>query len=216
MLRPMTLAGATQPDGIAALKRATSAPPGPHELGDAYDAMIGEVRGLLDAIAGAAPDFAATERLRDEVAQLASGLSGCQVDERHRLWGHWHDRPGRGQAMVPKVYDEVVGPQETSGKVVFGRFHVGENMAAHGGAVATLFDDVLSWLLIRLDLPPSRTAYLHTNFRSVTPIGVELAVRAWIDRVEGRKRFVRGDLTHGDTVCADVEGLWVELRPGQR
>ena len=36
-----------------------------------------------------------------------------------------------------------------------------------------------------------------------------------VDRIEGRKRFVSGELRHGDTVCAQAEGLWVELLPGQ-
>lgn len=211
----MSIQDAQQTDGIAALTQATSVPPGPPELEEAYDAMIGEVRGMLDALAGASFDVEAANRLRMQVAHLAAGMRAHQLDERDRLWGHWWDRPGRGQAMVPKIYDELTGPEETSAKVVFGRFHVGENMAAHGGAVATLFDDLLGWLLVRLNLPPARTAYIHTNFRSVTPVGVELAVRGWIDRLDGRKRFVRGELRHGDTVCADVDGLWVELRPGQ-
>nr|WP_281363800.1 PaaI family thioesterase [Nocardioides daedukensis] len=88
-------------------------------------------------------------------------------------------------------------------------------MAVHGGAISMLFDDLLGWLLARSDLPPSRTAFLTTNFRAVTPVGVELTVHARITHVEGRKRFLAAELRHGDTVCADAEGLWVELRPGQ-
>ena len=32
---------------------------------------------------------------------------------------------------------------------------------------------------------------------------------------QGRKRLLRGTLRHGDTLCAEVEGLFVVLLPGQ-
>jgi len=38
------------------------------------------------------------------------------------------------------------------------------------------------------------TAYLTTNYRAITPIGVELRVEASIDRVDGRKRWATGRL----------------------
>ena len=49
----------------------------------------------------------------------------------------------------------------------------------------------------------------------MTPVGVELEVRVWMDRIEGRKRFVRGELKHGPVLCAEAEGLFVELLEGQ-
>ena len=63
--------------------------------------------------------------------------------------------------------------------------------------------------------PPARTAYLHVNYRNITPIERELQLTARFDREEGRKRFLSGELRDGDTLCADVEGLFVALRPGQ-
>jgi acyl-CoA thioesterase FadM len=62
---------------------------------------------------------------------------------------------------------------------------------------------------------PARTAYLHVDFRHVTPVETELQVRVRFDREEGRKRFLRGTLHDGDTLCAEAEGLFVALRPGQ-
>jgi len=43
----------------------------------------------------------------------------------------------------------------------------------------------------------------------------ELQLTARFDREEGRKRFLSGELRDGSTLCADVEGLFVALRPGQ-
>ena len=44
----------------------------------------------------------------------------------------------------------------------------------------------------------------------------ELQVSAWVTKVEGRKRFVRGELRDGDLLCADAEGLFIELLPHQQ
>ena len=63
--------------------------------------------------------------------------------------------------------------------------------------------------------PRQRTAYLHVNYRQIVPIDQELQVDARVDRVEGRKIFVSGRLSDGDTVLTDAEALFVLLKPGQ-
>jgi hypothetical protein len=63
--------------------------------------------------------------------------------------------------------------------------------------------------------PPSRTAFLHVNYRTITPIETRLSIEAHFESEEGRKRILRGVIRDGDTVCADAEGLFVALRPGQ-
>jgi hypothetical protein len=40
-------------------------------------------------------------------------------------------------------------------------------------------------------------------------------VEGRLDREEGRKRFLIGHLYDGDTLCADAEGLFIQLRRGQ-
>jgi hypothetical protein len=63
--------------------------------------------------------------------------------------------------------------------------------------------------------PRQRTAYLHINYRQIVPIEKELQIDAGVDRVEGRKIFVSGRLSHGDAVLTDSEALFVLLKPGQ-
>jgi hypothetical protein len=36
-----------------------------------------------------------------------------------------------------------------------------------------------------------------------------------VDRIEGRKRFLRSELRDGDVLVAEAEGLFVALNPGQ-
>lgn len=101
-----------------------------------------------------------------------------------------------------------------TGTVRYGRYFLGGNGAVHGGAVTLLFDEVFG-RLANSHRTPSRTASLKTDYRAVTPVGVDIEVHVWLERIEGRKRFVRGTLTHGQTVPAEAEGLFIELLEGQ-
>ena len=203
-----------RPDGISALISALSASR-PEGYDEAYGSMVDALREFLDALAGAGLEINDADTLRALFAEWTPRLKELEVDELSRPWGHLIGHQGHGQILVPDLYDTELDEQERRAKVVLGRFYVGENMAAHGGSVMVLFDDFLGSMLFHMGLPPSRTAYLKTDFRAITPIGEELTVIGRVDRIEGRKRFVSGELRHGDTVCAQAEGLWVELLPGQ-
>jgi acyl-coenzyme A thioesterase PaaI-like protein len=126
-------------------------------------------------------------------------------------------RPMRGSQGAFSVPIEVLehGPGYRRGRVWFRQFHHGANGAAHGGAIALLFDELLGTLSNSDGRPAARTAYLTTNFRRIARIGVELRYEATIDRVEGRKVFSSGRLTDGEHLVADAEALFVQLRPDQ-
>jgi acyl-coenzyme A thioesterase PaaI-like protein len=122
---------------------------------------------------------------------------------------------GHGQTMAPSFAAMWGDHDSVHGTVRFGRYFLGGGGAAHGGAIPLLFDELLGQLANSGERAPSRTAYLHTDYRSITPIGEELAVRAWFVSEQGRKRVLRATITHGETLCAEAEGLFVVLRPDQ-
>ena len=179
-----------------------------------YLAMIDALRVLQDRITGAAPSPELAAQVSRTLADLAGQLGEYTVDEPGQI-ADQVEVPGRAQALVPVVHLDEQDEQHAAGRVTFGRFYLGRNGAAHGGAIPLVFDDVLGRLSGAGGRPPSRTAYLHVNYRSITPVGRELQVTARFDREEGRKRFLSGELRDGGTLCADVEGLFVALRPGQ-
>jgi acyl-coenzyme A thioesterase PaaI-like protein len=82
--------------------------------------------------------------------------------------------------------------------------------------IAMMLDVMCGIIIHAIDRPISRTAYLHIDYRNVTPIDVPLTVRGWASKIEGRKTFVNSELTdaHG-TVLAEANGLMVRLLPGQ-
>jgi acyl-coenzyme A thioesterase PaaI-like protein len=98
----------------------------------------------------------------------------------------------------------------------FSRYYVGGNHAVHGGVLPLLFDWLYGMIVHAANRPISRTAFLHVDYRKVTPIDAPLVVRGRIDSTEGRKAFVSGELTDDDgTLLAEGKGLMVRLLPGQ-
>jgi acyl-coenzyme A thioesterase PaaI-like protein len=183
--------------------------------GAEYGDMIAALRAFLDDVAAAAPDTATTVALTRNLVDWTHRLSESAVPERKQIFARRLDLPGRGQTMSPNFIPTAGDDEHVEGTVTFGRYFLGGGGAVHGGAIPLLFDEVLGRLASSRDRAPARTAYLHTDFRSITPVGEELAVRAWFVSEQGRKRLLRAELTHGDTLCAEAEGLFIELRPDQ-
>lgn len=179
-----------------------------------YGAMIDALRMLLDQIAGSRPSGELVLDAERRFAELTRQFGKFQVEERSHLFGRLTDAPGRGQVMAPAIAVDEHTTERASGHVTFGRFYLGGNGAVHGGAIPLAFDELMG-RLANTGRSPSRTAYLHVNYRSITPIEKYLAIEAYFDSEEGRKRILRGVIRDGDTVCADAEGLFVALRPGQ-
>jgi len=79
-----------------------------------------------------------------------------------------------------------------------------------------MFDVMCGMLLHALGRPISRTAFLHVDYRNITPIDVPLTLRGRAPKVEGRKTFVNAELIAPDgTLLAEANGLMVRLLPGQ-
>jgi uncharacterized protein (TIGR00369 family) len=79
---------------------------------------------------------------------------------------------------------------------------------AHGGAVATVLDDVLGTVLLTQGRP-AVTARLTVDYVRPVVLGRQLKAEAWLVGVEGRKAQVAGFLVDGTTVVAEAEALFV-------
>lgn len=187
------------------------------DLGDdlpGYLDMIDALRTLEERVAVAAPPPGLVADVTRTVRELAARLEPHAVPERGRVSGRLA-APGRGQTLVPSYDLHDTGDGRLRGTTRFGQRHLGGNAAVHGGVIPLMFDEVLGRLAGSGHRSPSRTAYLHVDYRNVTPLDTDLDVEAWFVSEEGRKRLLRGTLRHGDTLCAEIEALFVALRPGQ-
>jgi acyl-coenzyme A thioesterase PaaI-like protein len=178
--------------------------------------LIESLRHFLDGIAGAALDETEISLLAQDVQSWSRKLSASVVEPGMQPFGRQFQAPGRGSTMLPPFVAQTGDERSVSGTLTFGRYFSGAgSTAVHGGAITLLFDDVLGRLANSGGPPRARTAYLRTEFRAVTPIDTPLVARAWFVSVEGRKRLLRGDLKHNGVLCAEAEGLFVVLKPGQ-
>jgi acyl-coenzyme A thioesterase PaaI-like protein len=180
-----------------------------------FGAMIDGLRRLQDAVTAAAPPPEVSGRVAKQLESIVTALEPYAVDEWHQITGHRQDLPGRGQTMSPPVTVEEWDADHMRGRVTISRFFLGGGGAAHGGVPPLVWDEVLGRLANSGGRNRSRTAYLHVDYRSITPIGVELWIEAGFDRVEGRKRFLSGRMWNGEELCSEAQGLFIELRHEQ-
>jgi acyl-coenzyme A thioesterase PaaI-like protein len=86
--------------------------------------------------------------------------------------------------------------------------HEGAPGTAHGGIVAALCDEILG-LAQPLAGVAGYTGTLTVRFRAPTPTYAPLVLKAWVDRVDGRKIFMAGTIRSGEMLCAEAEGIYV-------
>lgn len=188
-----------------------------HQRGGAeYVRLVEALRQARDAVAEARLTEAECIDLSARVEEFTAHARSLRGEVGDRVWAQRFDLAARGSTFPPPLRDIRVdlAHGRVRAQVTFGTSYVGAGQAAHGGAVALLFDEVLG-LCSNAGRAVARTAYLHVDYRAVTPLNVPLTVSARVDRLEGRKRFVVGELREGEQVVAEAEGLFIELRSWQ-
>jgi acyl-coenzyme A thioesterase PaaI-like protein len=175
------------------------------------------MRRLQDLAISADPGDELWDDAANRVEALTELLGPFQADvEGTAPAGRTPDLPGMGSLLLPPWMLTRYEPQGVEMRGHFTRFHVGGNYAVHGGVLPLLFDHMFGMVSHAAGRPISRTAFLHVDYRKVTPIDVPLLVRGRVTSTEGRKAFVAAELVDGDeTVLAEANGLMVRLRPGQ-
>jgi acyl-coenzyme A thioesterase PaaI-like protein len=184
--------------------------------GPDYGRFIDAVRTLQDhARAADAPDDVITEAA-DLVEKVTQLLGPYYADEWASPSGRRMDLPNRGNILAIPLDLHKTDDGRIEGTAQFRRFHLGRNGAAHGGAVAQLFDGLLGYTAFTLSgSRAQRTAFLHVDYRKIALVEKELQVDARIDGIEDRKIFVSGRLLDGDAVVTEAHALFVKLKPGQ-
>jgi acyl-coenzyme A thioesterase PaaI-like protein len=81
----------------------------------------------------------------------------------------------------------------------------------HGGAMMAFFDEGMGLVTAHLGAE-TMTASLTVDLRAPAYVGATLTQRAWADRRDGRKWFMRGEVHEGDRLLAEAHGLWLEPR----
>ncbi|MGB3481205.1 MAG: PaaI family thioesterase [Mycobacterium sp.] len=188
----------------------------PAHPGPGFGRFLAAARRLQDLAVSADPGSDtwddAAERAEALVALLAPFEAAEGVGPANRV----PELPGGGSLLMPPFQITTFEPAGVELAVQFSRFHVGGNYAVHGGVLPLLFDSVFGMVIHAAGRPISRTAFLHVDYRSVTPIDAPLTARGWIREAQGRKAFVNAELHDSEgTLLAEAHGLMVRLLAGQ-
>ncbi|XP_022111204.1 acyl-coenzyme A thioesterase THEM4-like [Acanthaster planci] len=95
----------------------------------------------------------------------------------------------------------------------FGEEAQGPKGLAHGGAIATMHDDVTGELTGRVVGMAILTASLTINFKRPTPLRSPVLIEAHVDKIEGKKIFLKSCMKSpdGGTVYSDGMVLYVNI-----
>lgn len=124
---------------------------------------------------------------------------------------------GLANPIAAPVRLQVVADGDDSrveGTAVFTAAYEGPPGSIHGGHVAAAFDEVLG-MAQTLSGKVGMTGTLTVRYRLPTPLYTELRFRAWVDRVEGRKIFVKGTCRAGDDLTAEADGIFIAVDPSK-
>ncbi|BBX90255.1 PaaI family thioesterase [Mycolicibacterium boenickei] len=188
-----------------------SADPGP-----GFARFLTAMRRAQDLAVSANPDSDTWDDAADRVEELVKLLGPYEAAEGVGPANRVPSLPGVGSLLMPPFTVAKFEPDGVELKVEFSRFHVGGNYAVHGGVLPLLFDSVFGMVIHAAGRPISRTAFLHVDYRKVTPIDTELTARGWVREAEGRKAFVNAELRDPDeNLLAEANGLMLRLLPGQ-
>jgi acyl-coenzyme A thioesterase PaaI-like protein len=184
----------------------------PEELGRFVAAM----RRLQDLTVSTNPDRSLWAAAAQHLESACALLDGHQVPETEVVAGRVLSLPGLAHPLMPPW---TVTDAGTDGVTMAGHFtssHVGGNRAVHGGMIPLLYDWLFGMVVTSAGIRPTRTGYLHVDYRKITPIDEPLTAAGRIAEVDGRKVFITATMTAADgALLSEANGLMVKLLPHQ-
>ena len=189
------------------------------EPGPGFARFLTAMRRAQDLAVSANPDADTWDQVADRAEELVKLLDPFEAPEGVGPASRVPSLPGSGSLLMPPYRVTKFDPDGVELSVQFSRFSVGGNDAVHGGVLPLLFDSVFGMVIHAAGRPISRTAFLHVDYRNVTPIDTPLTARGWVRETDGRKAFVNAELRDASApdakLLAEANGLMIRLLPGQ-
>jgi acyl-coenzyme A thioesterase PaaI-like protein len=180
------------------------------------DAPEAELHRAAQQLEGYAEHLANHPRRKRYVGFAESALADVETEDAEAAaGGHFDFSPliGRSNPLSPPIVMTATEDGFVTGRVTFGSAYEGPPGCVHGGYVAAAFDEVLGFAET-FSNAPGMTGTLNVVYRTPTPLHVEVVFSAQIERVEGRKIFVRGRLHAGERLCAECSAIFISMRAG--
>jgi acyl-coenzyme A thioesterase PaaI-like protein len=120
----------------------------------------------------------------------------------------------RGRCRLGLADERLLDDGTAEIELVCPREQEGGPSVAHGGWTASAMDEALGHLPI-LNGQFAVTAELTIRYRRPVPVERPLRARSWVDRREGSRWYISGELllAQGGAVLAEATGVWVVRDP---
>ena len=186
--------------------------------------LADEMRRIINRLALVRPPAQDSANAADAAAEFADRLDLLRERGQHwevseaglepRDFVEHSPLSGRSNPLAPPMTTELVeepgGSYYVGGQVIFGAAYEGPPGHVHGGFVAAMFDELLGFA----QLSAGFTGTLTIRYRKPTPLHKQLTLKAWPERVDGRKRIIKGTCHFGETLLSEAEGLFIQPRDG--
>ncbi len=183
--------------------------------------LVARVHDLIDAVANTEAD---TDTLA-EAAATVEAVTG-ELNVARRQIGTMVQRGLRsGDSEYGTITNIVAGdtnpaapplvlertPEGLRGEVTLNTIYQGPPGLVHGGWIAALLDQAVG-SVSGIEVGPGLTAKLEVDYISPTPLFTPLEITSWVEKVEGRKVFVSGQIQAHGKVTAKADGIMVLVR----
>ena len=200
---------------------------GPDDIADARIRLGRASRRLGHAIAAHHASAETLDTVTTEIERLERLLGRGELRNRQveRPGGDWgpssdgeemfsfDERPISGRAAPYGLDLRVIREgNEAVGHLTLGAAHEGAPGRSHGGIVSALFDDVFGFVLT-IEEQAAFTGTLTIRYEQGVPLGEPLECRVRMDRREGRKLFMSGELTigHDGTTVTRATAVFIAI-----
>jgi acyl-coenzyme A thioesterase PaaI-like protein len=188
--------------------------------------LVARVKDLVEEVALLDPaqhDVADVDAMTAEVESLRARLAAA--DGLRRFGGLGFAPPddaalrersgiiGRSNPLAPPLHLEMGDDGVTRGHATYTAAYEGPPGCLHGGFVAAAFDDLMGFAQMASGIA-GFTGTLTIRMMQPTPLHERIDYEAHVERVDGRKIFVRGSAWHGDVQLADAEIVFIQPKRG--
>lgn len=181
-----------------------------------FGGLAESVRALADACVRTTVEAAVVEEVRAEIEKLTARLTeqqiegsfGVSVSTSGTVRGYGNAVVGLRNPVAVPLHIEHSDEGRAWASFRLGAVYEGPPGMVHGGVSALLLDQLLGEAAAAGGAP-GMTGTLSLRYRRPTPLG-EVSGEAWIERVEGIKTIVKGELRNAEgETSVEAEGIFI-------
>ena len=172
------------------------------------DADIDVLNNIAATLDSAAEALKNSPRYFGKIDYLENGPYTSFADVSHEL----SPLSGLSNPMSPPVTIEVKDGKAW-GSVFCGWAYEGPPGTVHGGFVAAIFDQFLGMAQM-IGKQPGMTGRLTVHYHARSPLNKQLQLKAWLEKVDGRRTIIHGEMFDGDNKTASCQGLFIAPKDG--